>query len=100
MAFRVNLYEFSKRSNSTLRPSGNGFIADCRTNEPVDLMAPVFKFNMTGPFNYNYLYVQNWDRYYWIDSWTWDNGIWTCSCSIDPLASWRNSIGNMTEFLL
>ena len=100
MAFRVNLYEFSKRSNSTLRPSGNGFIADCRTNEPVDLMAPVFKFNMTGPFNYNYLYVQNWDRYYWIDSWTWDNGIWTCSCSIDPLASWRNSIGNMTEYVL
>lgn len=100
MSFRVNLYEFSKRSNSTLRPSGNGYVADCRTNEPVDLMAPVLKFDLSGPFNYNYLYVQNWDRYYWIDSWNWDNGIWTCSCSIDPLASWRNSIGNMTEYVL
>lgn len=100
MAFRVNLFEFSKRSNSTLRPSGNGYAANCRTNEPVDLMAPVLKFDLSGPFNYNYLYVQNWDRYYWIDSWNWDNGIWTCSCSIDPLASWRNSIGNMTEYVL
>lgn len=100
MAFRVNLFEFSKRSNSTLRPSGNGFVTDCNTNEPVDLMAPVLKFNISGPFNFNYLYVQNWERYYWIDSWTWDNGIWVCSCSIDALASWRNDIGECTEYVL
>lgn len=100
MGFRVNLYAFSKRSNSTLRPSGNGFVTTCEAHDPVNIMAPLMKFNLSSVIDYNYMYVQNWDRYYWIDSWTWDNGIWTCSCSIDPLASWRNSIGNMTEYVL
>lgn len=100
MSFRVNLYAFSKKSNSTLRPSGNGFVTNCETHDPVNIMAPVMKFNLSAPIDYNYMYVQNWDRYYWIDSWTHDRGIWEASCSIDPLASWRNSIGDMTEYVL
>ena len=100
MAFRVNLYEFAKRSNSTRRPSGTGTAADCEVHEPLNIMAPVMKFNLSSPIAYNYMYVQSWDRYYWIDSWTYNNGIWDANCSIDPLASWRNSIGNMTEYVL
>ena len=100
MAFRVNLFEFSKRSNSTKRPSGNGTAANCEVHEPVNIMAPVMKFNLSSPIGYNYMYVQSWDRYYWIDSWTYNNGIWDANCSIDPLASWRNSIGSMTEYVL
>lgn len=100
MAFRVNLFKFSKRSNSTLRPSGTGTAVDCEVHEPVNIMAPVMKFNLSSPIAYNYMYVQSWDRYYWIDSWTYNDGIWDATCSIDPLASWRNSIGNMTEYVL
>lgn len=100
MGFRVNLYAFSKRANSTLRPSGNGFITTCEAHDPVNIMAPLMKFNLSSVIDYNYMYVQDWDRYYWIDSWTYDNGIWLATCSIDPLASWRNSIGNMTEYVL
>lgn len=100
MGFRVNLYAFSKRSNSTLRPSGNGFITTCEAHDPVNIMAPLMKFNLSSVIDYNYMYVQNWDRYYWIDSWTYDKGIWLATCSIDPLASWRNSIGDMTEYVL
>ena len=100
MGFRVNLYAFSKRSNSTLRPSGNGFVTTCEAHDPVNIMAPLMKFNLSSVIDYNYMYVQDWDRYYWIDSWTYDKGIWLATCSIDPLASWRNSIGNMTEYVL
>ena len=100
MGFRVNLYAFSKRSNSTLRPSGNGFVTTCEAHDPVNIMAPLMKFNLSSVIDYNYMYVQEWDRYYWIDSWTYDKGIWLADCSIDPLASWRNSIGNMTEYVL
>lgn len=100
MGFRVNLYAFSKRSNSTLRPSGNGFVTTCEAHDPVNLMAPMMKFNLSSVIDYNYMYVQDWDRYYWIDSWTYDKGIWLAACSIDPLASWRNSIGDMTEYVL
>ena len=100
MGFRVNLYAFSKRSNSTLRPSGNGFVTTCEAHDPVNIMAPMMKFNLSSVIDYNYMYVQDWDRYYWIDSWTYDKGIWLATCSIDPLASWRNSIGDMTEYVL
>lgn len=100
MGFRVNLYAFSKRYNSTLRPSGNGFVTTCEAHDPVNIMAPMMKFNLSSVIDYNYMYVQDWDRYYWIDSWTYDKGIWLATCSIDPLASWRNSIGNMTEYVL
>ena len=100
MGFRVNLYAFSKRYNSTLRPSGNGFITTCEAHDPVNIMAPLMKFNLSSVIDYNYMYVQDWDRYYWIDSWTYDKGIWLATCSIDPLASWRNSIGDMTEYIL
>ena len=67
MGFRVNLYAFSKRSNSTLRPSGNGFVTTCEAHNPVNLMAPMMKFNLSSVIDYNYMYVQDWDRYYWID---------------------------------
>ena len=100
MAFQVNLYAFSKKSNSTLRPSGTGYRMDCEAHDPINVMAPVMIFNLLFPFPYNYMYVPVWDRYYWVDSWTHVNGLWEAACSIDPLASWRNQIGNMTEYVL
>ena len=100
MGFRVNLFAFSKRSNSTLRPSGNGFVTTCEAHDPVNIMAPLMKFNLSSPIAYNYMYVQSWNRYYWIDSWTYNNGMWDAACSIDPLASGRNEIGGCTEYVL
>lgn len=98
--FTVNLYEMNKRENSTRRPSGNGYAIQCEAHEPIDLMSPTFLINMSAPFDYNYLYISIWDRYYWIDNWTYNKGLWEAACSIDPLASWRNDIGNMTEYVL
>ena len=100
MAFTVNLYEMSKRENSTRRPTGNGYAIECEAHEPIDLMSPTFLINLSAPFDYNYLYISIWDRYYWIDNWTYNKGLWEAACSIDPLASWRNNIGNMTEYVL
>lgn len=100
MAFTVQLYEFSKKANSTLRPTGQGYKMDCEAHDPIDVMHPIMIFNTLTPFPYNYMYVPAWERYYWIDNWTHDKGLWNASCSIDPLASWRNQIGNMTEYVL
>lgn len=98
--FTVNLYEMNKRENSTQRPSGNGYVIQCEAHEPIDLMSPTFLINLSAPFDYNYLYISIWDRYYWIDNWTYNKGLWEAACSIDPLASWRNDIGNSTEYVL
>ena len=100
MAFTVHLYEMSKRENSTRRPTGTGYTIACEAHEPIDLMSPTFLINLSAPFNYNYLYINVWERYYWIDNWTYNKGLWEASCHVDPLASWRNSIGDMTEYVL
>lgn len=100
MSFQVNLYQFSKRTNSTKRPSGNGTVALCEAYEPINIMAPRFKLSYVMPIDFNYMYVPAWKRYYWINDWTHVNGIWEASCSIDTLSSWRNDIGNMTEYVL
>lgn len=98
--FTVNLYEMNKRENSTRRPTGNGYAIECEAHEPIDLMSPTFLINLSAPFDYNYLYISIWDRYYWIDNWTYNKGLWEAACSIDPLASWRNDIGSLTEYVL
>ena len=100
MGFRVNLYSMEKKSNSTELPSGDGLRVTCNTNTQLDLMQPVFPFEITNAQEYNYLYVNEWRRYYWVDKWVWDNGLWLAYCHIDPLASWRTEIGNMTEYVL
>lgn len=100
MAFTVNLYEIRKKENSTEQPSGRGYEIQCDIHEPVNIMKPVFIFNESAPFYHNYLYVQNWERYYWIDTWTYNEGLWEASCTIDTLASWKDSIADMTEYVL
>lgn len=100
MGFRVNLYSMQKKSNSTELPSGDGLRVTCNTNTQLDLMQPVFPFEITNAQQYNYLYVNEWSRYYWIDKWVWNDGLWLAYCHIDPLASWRTKIGNMTEYIL
>lgn len=100
MAFYVNLYSVDKRTNSTAIPEGNGVRLSCVITEPCDIMAPTFKFKDIDPNDKNYCYVDMWRRYYWIDGWTYDHGFWVATCSIDPLASWRYEIGNMTEYIL
>lgn len=97
----------SKRDNSTKRPEGGGFRTNVRINAPIDFMHPevVVQWKMVQDedvnyLDYNYLYLQHLGRYYWIESWTWREGMLTALCKIDCLASWRNYIGNLNEYVL
>lgn len=50
---------------------------------------------------YNYCYIPNFgDRYYWITDWTYEAGIWVAQLRIDVLATWRETIGNSTQYVL
>lgn len=103
MAFKVTLYIMEKRTNSTLRPEGYGRDYRVELNTPCDIMAPVFTFESDGNVEwipYNYIFCNEFGRYYWIDKWVWNNGMWNAHCHIDALASWRNEIGSMDEYVL
>lgn len=103
MAFTLRLYGLEKRSNSTIRPGGEGFACSCELNSPCDIMEPVFVFNGDPGvewLTYNYIFCLEFNRYYWIDKWVWRNGMWDAHCHVDALASWRDEIGDLEEYVL
>lgn len=103
--FTAKLWQFSKKENSTKRPSdSDATTVDCETNNDFDLLYPVFVFSFRGgesnPAQYNYCYVGTFKRYYWISGWTFSNGQWIASCSVDALASWKTEIGRQRAYVL
>lgn len=97
MAFNVIFYTFSKKERSTAVPASGGKTVSCLANEPMDLLAPVISLdwrNESGiPTGYNYAYIASFSRYYWITGWTCRDGLWWAALRVDPLASWKTSIG-------
>ena len=103
-SFNVTLYKFTKEVNSTKRPpAGTGDTFKCVTNNTLDLINPVFPFNIgsgNNPTAYNYVWCHQLARYFWIIRWAWENGLWVAYCSVDPLASWKTDIGNTYAYVL
>ena len=102
----VTLYEFKKRENSTKRPDSTvtQITHNAVLKMPTSLLRPeiTFDFGLKGnPSYYNYAYISDLgNRYYFIRDWTVGDGhLWTAHLEVDVLASWKNSIGNSTQYV-
>lgn len=101
MAITVTLYSFSKRENSTKRPSSSGTSYSCTLIDDTSLMHPTFKLEIgSNPVAYNYCYVQDFDRYYFINNIRSFQGFWYIECVEDVLASYKGTIGSQTHYVL
>lgn len=101
---KVDLYQFSKKNNSTARPTAQpGVSYDCIFLDGADVLQPSLRLDagvtaaVTG---YNYAYIDDFGRYYYITRWWYDRGMWHCSLTVDALASWKTAIGNYTGYVL
>lgn len=92
-------YQFAKRTNSTKRPSGGqGFGIDLKA--PCNIIDPEIKIaTQNDPTGFNYCYLPTFSRYYWVKNWTYSDGLWNASLTVDTLASYRDQIGNSTEYV-
>lgn len=92
-------YQFAKRTNSTKRPSGGQeFGIDLKA--PCNIIDPEIKIaSQSDPTGYNYCYLPTFSRYYWVKNWTYADGLWNASLTVDTLASYRDQIGNSTEYV-
>lgn len=98
----ARFYTFSKRINSTARPTG-GVNYTIKLKEPSSIIRPHLELIWTGagsPTAFNYVYLGDFSRYYWIDNWTYSERKWLADCSVDPLASWKMQIGNASKYVL
>lgn len=92
-------YQFAKRTNSTKRPDGGQeFGIDLKA--PCNIIDPEIKIaTQNDPTGYNYCYLPTFSRYYWVKNWTYAGGLWVASLTVDTLASYRDQIGNSTEYV-
>lgn len=103
MAFTVNFYNFAKRENATHRPAGSGTSYSCILKEASSIANPTIQLDIgTGSDPvFNYCYIPEFNRYYWITDWTWiRNRLWEASLSTDLLATFRDEIGASSLYVL
>jgi hypothetical protein len=94
---QITLYTFKKRSNSTKRPSGAGFGVDVLLKDGVSIYTPSFILKDFDPA-YNYV---KWDnRYYYVRDVVFERqNVYTVSCTIDVLRTYRDQILNTSALV-
>lgn len=91
--FTITLYKFNKKHNSTAVPTGQGTDLSCSMNTNSSIIAPVMVLQ-TDPTDYNYAYIAEFNRYYFIDNITYAFGVWNVALICDVLATYKTDIGN------
>lgn len=103
MSFSCVLFnQFSKPLNSTRLPAG-GDSFPCEAVEPFSVINPRISFNQGNGWNpslYNYCYLSELSRYYYVDNWTFEAGLWYVDLSVDPMTSWKSAILSRQEYVL
>ena len=92
---------YKKRANSTKQPQGGTtHVYDADLLDSSGILSPVFKVRIKNPTEYNYAYIDEWKRYYHVNNWRYDRGIWTSELQIDVLASWKTEIAKQNLYVL
>lgn len=97
---------FDKKQNSTKQPavSQTSVTLTGTLKQDCSVMNPIIQIKRTAddsvPSIYTYAYIDDFDRYYFVTDWTWNQPFWECSMNVDVLASHRSAIGSLTAFVL
>lgn len=98
----IRLWSFDKKRNSTKLPPIEGTLVqgELKQNFIVTGLEVTFNFGkeIYAP-GYNYCYIHNLRRYYFITDWYYNSGLWVAVCAVDVLASYKLQIGNSIEYV-
>lgn len=89
----VFLYNFAKRNKSTLQINHSGIALNCTLKESTSVTEPVLLFQTVKAASYNYVYIPDFGRYYFITSSQSVEGMWEIGCEEDELATYKTEIG-------
>ena len=90
---KIRFYQFAKRNKSSLNPTSAYHEVDCQLKDATSVMTPVILLQTFIPFNFNYCYIPNWNRYYFISDSQSIDGMWEVALTEDLLASFKSEIG-------
>lgn len=113
MAITATFYkDVSKKLNSTKIPTYgyyNEIDLTVELKDVTDLYTPSLIISsdtfMSGgsivnPMHYNYCYLPDFERYYFVRDWSWILGRWECALEVDVLASFKSQIGDSALYVL
>lgn len=101
MGFTADFYVFSKKENSTARPSQPSFSHSIVLTDECSIINPSIIVQLEQcPSAINYCYINEFGRYYFINNWVWKNGRWFAELNCDVLATYRNTIANSELYFL
>lgn len=96
----VNLGVTTKRRNSTLRPSlGKNY--NCTLKEGCSIMNPTIRIDRAAISgnNYNYAYIPDFARYYWITDIRHSGALVYIDLAVDVLATYKAAIGDKDLYI-
>ena len=99
---KVRFFTFSKKYNSTAQPSTGYTEYDCVIKSSSDVITPTVELQMglsTNPSSFNYCYIPDYNRYYWVKDWTFYNHLWVATLNVDVLATWKPYIGSTSMYV-
>lgn len=95
----ITFWSFSKKENSTAIPSLTGTVLACYMKSPSSVVNPVIEVK-DDPSGYNYCYIGDFNRYYFINDIVFNKGIWICYCNVDVLGTYKTQIGSTSMYVL
>ena len=108
----IRLYAFRKRINSTKKPTakqepGQVFIvAECTLKDYTSVLAPQVILilpdpqHSVPPSTYNYAYIPDFKRYYWVTDISFDRNLVIYTLSCDVLATYWETLKESTQYVL
>lgn len=112
MAITAYFYQFEKKVNSTkqpITPIVGDFAVSVELKNVTNLFTPTLVISadrfkngndFKNPMRFTYCHIPDFERYYFIRTWSWILGRWECSLEVDTLASFKTEIGNTTAYVL
>ena len=99
----VRFYTFSKKECSTKQPGISDAYTEysCLLKSGTGVISPALEIRTdTNPSVWNYCFIVEFDRYYFVQEWTYNMGEWICSLKVDVLASWKANIESGSQYIL
>ena len=97
----VKLTNTTKKHNSTEIPTFVGSGLTCTLKEGSSIINPVLIFERANVgHSYNYVYISDFGRYYFVDDIVYDGARVYYYCSVDVLASYKSTIGGASAYVL
>ena len=99
----IRLYTLTKKNNSTKKPSGTGDLFKCYLKDQTSVVAPTVVLEYTSHttfYYYNYAYIQDFGRYYFISDIVSNGKTWELYLTTDVLATYKTEIGSSSMYVL